>query len=48
MDLGCFIPDTGRLQSIDMRSFARVSAGRKPGRLNPGLELKFVSLPELR
>lgn len=48
VDLGCFIPDTGRLQVNSHAFFARVSAASEARSVEPGLELKFVSLPELR
>jgi ADP-ribose pyrophosphatase len=46
--LGCFIPDTGRLQVRSHAFFAKASPSTKPVTLEPGLEIKLVTLAELR
>jgi ADP-ribose pyrophosphatase len=46
--LGCFIPDTGRLAVRSHAFFARASRAATPVILEAGLEMKLVTLPELR
>jgi ADP-ribose pyrophosphatase len=46
--LGCFMPDTGRLQVRSHAFFARASRLAAPAPLESGLESKLVTLPELR
>jgi ADP-ribose pyrophosphatase len=45
--LGCFMPDTGRLQVRSHAFFARASPMPQPALLETGIETKLVTLPEL-
>jgi ADP-ribose pyrophosphatase len=45
--LGCFIPDTGRLQLRSHAFFARASRPADSAPVEPGVETKLVTLPEL-
>jgi ADP-ribose pyrophosphatase len=46
--LGCFIPDTGRLQVRSHAFFARALRAKGPVTLEAGLETRLVTLTELR
>lgn len=46
--LGCFFPDTGRLQVRSHAFFARATQPLEPIAAERGLETKLVTLPELR
>lgn len=46
--LGCFIPDTGRLQLNSHAFFARVSCPAERAEPQAGIEMKLVTLTELR
>jgi ADP-ribose pyrophosphatase len=45
--LGCFMPDTGRLQVRSHAFFARASSRVEPASAENGMETKLVTLPEL-
>jgi ADP-ribose pyrophosphatase len=45
--LGCFMPDTGRLQVRSHAFFARASSQVEPAPVERGMETKLVTLPEL-
>jgi ADP-ribose pyrophosphatase len=45
--LGCFMPDTGRLQVRSHAFFARASSSVESAPLEPGIETRLVTLPEL-
>jgi ADP-ribose pyrophosphatase len=45
--LGCFMPDTGRLQVRSHAFFARASGRVEPAHAENGMETKLVTLPEL-
>jgi ADP-ribose pyrophosphatase len=45
--LGCFMPDTGRLQVRSHAFFARASRRAEPAPHETGIETKLVTLPEL-
>ena len=46
--LGAYHPDTGRLDVRSHAFFARASRAEAPPPLEPGLEVRFVSIAELR
>lgn len=46
--LGCFIPDTGRLQVNSHAFFARATGDIASPPAEPGLEVRLVTVPELR
>lgn len=48
VSLGPFMPDTGRLDVTSHGFFARASAATHPPPGEAGLEVKFVTIPELR
>ena len=45
--LGCFMPDTGRLQVRSHAFFARAAPMAEPAPLETGIETKLVTVPEL-
>lgn len=48
INLGCFIPDTGRLQVNSHAFFARARRPVERVEPEPGIEIRFVTVPELR
>ena len=46
--LGCFLPDTGRLQVRSHAFFARASRAAEPTTAEAGVETRLVTFPELR